>query len=335
MLMITFCAYLFLFEPHMRKIAIGLGFFSVLYLASALFVIQPAARFGLILAHTSDSMTRIYDMLHGGLAISDLMTFAPYFFGIFVSIATILYFLEYESEIGWKKPLGLIVIAPASHWFIVLTQGGGHHYIPIMACTFLAILLFVSNARPRQSLPLTPILLFMTLYIGFVGTLVFVRASRVLTIYTQATTQIASNKETIREITALPPDASVSYWTDRGVDAFVVTRNDVWRFPYCYDSADYLIIQKDARQTFFAFDPISTNSMASAIHAGTDYSTGSTVAIPQACINRVKSALLDEQATHVVQTETEHVLILHRKAKAIMVCPSYTIGMGWLSHIRH
>ena len=142
-----------------------------------------------------------------------------------------------------------------------------------------------------------------------------------------------TNKDTLREIAALPNEAGISYWTNRGIDAFITSRNNVWRFPDYFDSADYLVIQKDADQTFFAAQAETSGRIEEAIAEGKHYSTGAGVIIPDKMVKRVERELVKVNTSHDVKVDTEHVLILKRKESAGLPCPESTIGLNWIKHI--
>jgi hypothetical protein len=142
-----------------------------------------------------------------------------------------------------------------------------------------------------------------------------------------------TNKSTLSKIDALQKKAGISYWTNQGIDAFMTSRSNVWRFPDYFDSADYLVIQKDADQTFFSTKIEPSGSIESAMKQGQTYSTGAQITIPAEIVERIKHELVDEKASHEVNVDTKHVLILKRKKSAELPCPEFTLGWGWINHI--
>jgi hypothetical protein len=312
----------------------GLG--SAVYLALALFVIQPAARYGLTLEHTSGVAAKLYAQFSG-------MPFHPrgwgdikvFFKTLIVALAVIGLFSGFRKEIEWKKVLGLIFIAPATHWFIVITQGGGHHFIPIMACAFLALLLVTAKLelRPVAAVRTVAAMLIFIFYMPLLGNVYYM--VKQLPYYTDAKSiaRMETNKSVLREIAALPNAAGISYWTNQGIDAFITSRNNVWRFPNYFDSADYLVIQKDADQTFFHAQAETPGSIETAIAEGKNYSSDAEIIIPAEMVKRIERELVKVKTSHEVKVDTEHVLILKRKESAGLPCPESTIGLGWIKHI--
>ena len=334
MFMVSFSAYFLIFEKHIRKTALWMGLGSLVYAAIALFVIQPASRYGLALSHTSDSMARLHSMFNGAPALIGFKSCYAFFAGIIAAGALTALFSNFRNEMEWKKHIGLIFIAPATHWFIVMTQGGGHHFIPIMACTFLAFMLVAAKLKPRPvsvmrviaaTLICAAILLPGNMY----------RLAKNISLYTDAKsiTRMETNKNTLREITVLPKNAGICYWTNQGIDAFITSRNDVWRFPEYFDSADYLVIQKDADKTFFDAKTGSSGSIETALKDGKYYSSSNGVKMPVEIVKRIKDELVNVRASHEVKTDTEHVLILKRKESAGLPCPESTIGLGWVRYV--
>jgi hypothetical protein len=242
--------------------------------------------------------------------------------------------LGFRKEIEWKKVLGLIFIAPASHWFIVITQGGGHHFIPIMACAFLALLLVAAKLelRPIVALRIVAAILIFIFYMPLSNTYKLVKHFPYFT-DAKSIARMETNKSVLREIAALPNEAGISYWTNQGIDAFITSRNNVWRFPGYFDSADYLVIQKDADQTFFHAQAEIPGSIETAIAEGKNYSTGAEIIIPDEMAKRIRLELVKVKTSHEVKVDTEHVLILKRKESAGLPCPESTLGLGWIKHI--
>jgi uncharacterized membrane protein len=334
--MLSFSVYLFIFEKHIRKTALWMGLGSAAYLALALLVIQPAARYGLTIEHTSNLAARLHALFSG-------MPFHPggwgdikvFFKALVVALPVIGLFSGFRNEIEWKKFLGLIFIAPASHWFIVITQGGGHHIIPIMTCAFLALLLFTAKLelRPVAAVRTVTAMLIFIFYMPLLPSVYYM--VKHLPYYTDAKSiaRMETNKSVLREIAALPNEAGISYWTNQGIDAFITSRNNVWRFPAYFDSADYLVIQKDADQTFFHAQAETSGSIETAIAEGKYYTTGAEIIIPDEMVKRIERELVMVKTSHEVKVDTEHVLILKRKESAGLPCPESTLGLGWIKHI--
>jgi len=320
MFMCSFSAYLFIFEKDMRKTALWMGIGSAIYLALAFFVIQPASETGLTLAYTSDLVARLHMHASGTFGrFRGLTAAALFFIRLVVALAVVALFSGFGKGREWKKSLGLIVIAPASCWFVIINEGPGHHLIPVLACIFLAFLIIAEKLEFR------PVAVWRIATVVLIGIMVFLpkayRMGKRFPFYIDAKSiaRMETNKSTLREIAALPKEAAISYWTNQGIDAFMSSRNSVWRFPDYFDSADYLVIQKDADQTFFS--------------DGKYYTSGTEIAMPAGTVRRIKRELVDVKASHEVKADTEHVLILKRKEKIDFPSPESTIGLNWIKHI--
>lgn len=336
MFMCSFSAYLFIFEKHIRKTALWMGIGSAMYLALAFFVIQPASEIGLTLARPFDVAARpVFSNMVNLKSLSIVLFFVVIFFFIRLvsALSVMALFSGFKKKIEWKKPLGLIIIASASHWFIVMVEGGGNHLIPVIACTFLALLLVA------EKLELRPVAVVRIAAAALICTaLLLTNAYRMVKhfpFYSDAKSiaRMKTNKSTLNEIATLPNKAGISYWTNQGIDAFISSHNNVWRFPGYFDSADYLVIQKDADQTFFRAKTEAYSSIEAAIKEGQYYTSGAEIAIPAETVKRIERELVNVKASHEVKADTEHVLILKRKETAGLPCPESTLGLNWIKHI--
>ena len=335
MFMVSFSAYLFIFEKRIRKTALWMGLGSAAYLLFVVFVIHPAARYGLITQHISDPINKLHMLLSGKLPLSGYKVYGPFVIGFVLALTVMALFSNFRREIEWKKFVGLIFIAPASHWFIVVTLAGGHHFMPIMVCTFLAFLLIASRLefRPVAVVRIAAaVIICMTLFLPRDT----YRLLKRLHSHADAKSiaRMETNKSTLTQIAALPKEAGISYWTNQGLDAFMTSRNNVWRFPDYFDSTDYLVIQKDADQTFFDTKIEASESIDAAIKRGQLYSSGTQIALPAEMVKRIENELVNVKASHEVNVDTEHVLILKRKENAGLPCPESTLGWGWIKHIK-
>jgi Predicted membrane protein (DUF2079) len=355
MFMLSFSLYFFLFEKGSRKTAVWMGMIALAYLVLVLLIIQPAAMVGLTyLKCSSFSAFYVHNILKGQFVSQEgVRGIVKYLVFLVGSLAVIRLFLGFENKIEWKKLLGLIFVAPASHWLIVFFEGSGHHVIQLLSCTFLAFLLLAANSRPKAvpvgnmalAAALCVIFVVNSFWIRFSGKLHFMTISSEADLEPMILTQqmfirpdsiarMRTNKDVLRHINALPVEASICFWTNRGIDAFITSRSVVFLFPQFIDLADYLVIQKDADRTFFAFDAVKADHIEEAIKKGKNYSTGDVVAIPADRVQLIKNYLVDIKRSYEIVTDTQHVLILKRKKSIRLVSPPTTIGFGWVKNIR-
>lgn len=167
-----------------------------------------------------------------------------------------------------------------------------------------------------------------------------------------STAVMASNTETVATVRAIPANESVVYWTNRTVEGFFVNRNDIWRFPSYYDRADCLVIQKNAQASFFSVAlrgesgtsgagdnsmlNITENSgsgLAASIGAGRQASSWNKAPISPTVVAAIREELVLRSATHIVQSETESVLVLKRKTSYKFPMPNSSLGFGWLENV--
>lgn len=335
MYIFSFSVYLFIFEERMRKTALWMGLGSVAFMALVVLVIQPASRYGLVLSHISDPLARLHMLFTGVLPLSGYKVYAPFVIGLVLALTVVGLFSGFKEKIDWKRVLGLILIAPVSHWFIVVTLAGGHHFLPIMACTFLALLLIVAKIEFRPVAVgriVAAVIICMTLFLPR-STYKLLKRIHSHT-DPKSMSRMETNKSTLSEVAALPKEAGISFWTNQGLDAFMTSRHNVWRFPDYFDKADYLVIQKDADQTFFDMKTEASESIEAAIKKGKYYSSGTEIALPVEMVKRIKNELVTVKASHEVNVDSEHVLILKRKQSAGLPCPESTLGWRWIKHIK-
>jgi uncharacterized membrane protein len=329
MFMCSFSAYLFIFEKDMRKTAFFMGAVSLSYLVVTFFVIQPACQSGLTLTFPSVVAARL-SANHGSTYYHGVFVIALYFIRIAAAFIIMALFSGLGKWIKWEKPVGMIIVAPASHWFLVLTEGPGHHYIPVLACTFIAILLVASRLklRPVAAWRIWAAVIICSAML-IISSYKMIRRCPHLAA-AESAARMRTNGEVLRAVKALPEGAGVSYWTNRGLDAFISGRNNAWRFPEYFDSADYLVIQKDADQTFFDMKP--QGDIGAAVKDGRYY-TGTDIVMPQRSVRSIEDELVKIKASHVVDADTGHVLILKRKNSAGLPNPAATSGFGWIEKI--
>jgi len=308
---------------------------SAICLVFVILVIQPAARYGLVLTHVSDPLARLHMIRTSMVPLSGYKVYMSFVIGLVLALTVMGLFSGFQEKIDWKKVFGLIFIAPASNWFVVATWGGGHHFIPIMACTFLALLLIAAKIEFRPVAVgriVAAVIICMTL---FLPRSTYKLLKRIHSHSDpKSISRIETNKSTLSKVAALPKEAGISFWTNQGLTAFMTSRNNVWAFPDYFDKADYLVIQKDADQTFFDMKIETSESLEAAIKKGQHYTTGSEIALPAEMVRRIKNELVNVKASHEVNVDTEHVLLLKRKKSAGLPCPESTLGWGWIKHIK-
>ena len=340
MLVAWFSVYVFLFHPKERNYAYWLFGLAAAYLALMILVVVPATKYDLTTAthDSADIVIRFKKLASGEYPFywQDMVRFCAFIVGGFGMLAV---FFPRTSRTDWKKIAGLVFLAPLSHWVITLSQGGGHHGFPVVTAAFAAMTLYAGTARyENRSVRKAPLLLGAFL-LGLVLVRSNMRSMRYGLIKPQnyarlaaSDGQVISNKALLEAASSIPPGASVSYWTNRGLDGFLSSRSDVWRFPRNFDETDYLLIQKDGDQGFWEIQPPFDGDLREMANRGTFYSSG-TIAPNREAAARIKKGLVDEAGTHVVALENDHFIFLKRKDHHDFPMPAFSLGLGWMSNI--
>lgn len=280
--------------------------------------------------------------------------FVPYVNGggLHLILAVLLIGVLLVGKIRWQNLFWaacFIVAAPFSHWFVTFVNGGGHHLIPVYACIVIAVLILLSefdlNTVRWRFIPA----------VFLVGLIYYQRRQVEYPLLSVPNAQYfhqqkSSNEAVIERVQNIPQESSLVYWTNRGIEGFIVNRHDIWRFPSYYGEADYLIIQKDAQETFFTtrtnqferknceksnlnITRSQNNILNEALGCGFNFSTGRYANIPADVIELIKTELVDKQQTHVVESDNARFILLKRKVSSAIPQPESSIGMGWVNNI--
>lgn len=328
MFAVAFSAYVFLFHREERSYAYWLGGFAVLYLGLVIFVFMPATKYDLIMAtkDSSDIVIRFKKMLSGQYAFA-WRSLIPMVLFIVSGFAMLAAFFTPTERTDWRRIAGLVLLAPSTHWLISLSQGTGHHPLPVAVCVLAAMAYFAATARYESRRPVPGFLVGLAL-LAFNARWITKNLARPFSARGEAVAaQVRSNDAFLAAAAALPRDASVSYWTNRGLDGFLSSRSDVWRFPINFDKTDYLLIQKDGDQSFFELKVPFDLGKAEA--EGTGVVKGASAPSAEAAA-WLKKGLA---ATHEVAAENEHLLFLKRREHHDFPMPAFSLGLGWAANI--
>ncbi|MBF0404811.1 MAG: hypothetical protein HQL00_12720 [Nitrospirae bacterium] len=353
----TFAAYCYIFEN--KKIGALTGLASFLYTGLVLFIIQPAARFNLQLeqinhvAFYRDVQNRIYNFLNFiykfPTEIKEVLAFIP--------LIVCLFLIANRRDIKPLKILGLIVLAPLSHWFITYaTNIGGHHLMHIMACIYLTCIYLIaktdfgqlqlSGAIKKSAAALFALFIVSNLYLLMVADFPFKFQIRwylqdkipVSSYYKMLVGQdlyktIESNREFINQINSIPKKHSLAFWANRTVSGFISNRSDIWPFPSLSLDADFLAIQRNANNAYFC-----TKDSANLSHANTSdeirlLGAEEDCAVSAVFTEKLIHRLVDELKTHAVAYSSDNVIVLKRLSHAVIEIPSDSIGLNFLSNV--
>jgi hypothetical protein len=343
--------YIFFFEPERRSYSYFSFGFALVYFIFAISIVQPAARYefttvtGSLAMHNLKNL-RPLSIINFIKEILPIIAFFPAF------VLTCFIFKKAVKQ-NWLKITSLIFIAPLSHWGITAVEGAGAHLLFVVLCVFLALLLLIGSMKHSNNFSLVSHRLFfigiLLIFFGFnvyltrgdipipiknfIKRTVFKNNQKINADLAEQDTQRDSNNNVIEAVRNISPDQSLVYWTNRGVDAFMSSRSDLWRFPMYFDLADFLVIQKDAKETFFQCELIREQGIKTSLDKGTHHSSGEKVVIPKEVIDEITHDLTINQKTHCIVTDSEHVLVLKRLQRHTFIIPPFSVGFEWISNI--
>jgi hypothetical protein len=142
-----------------------------------------------------------------------------------------------------------------------------------------------------------------------------------------------SNVAFISAMNNIPSDRSVVFWSNINTEAFIANRSDVWFFPNYFDLADFLVLQKGARRSFFEAKILPGETLREALKNGVAVSTGDAIVEP-AIVQVLVRDLVYVNKTHAILRDDDNILILMRNTHYEFVVPAHTVGFGWVTHNR-
>lgn len=350
----TFSLLLFFYNKD-KFYSYSLMTLSITHLFLVTVIIMPVTKFEIKTIHaaSSDIVIRIMNFFNGVNSLNsfDIILYLKFIIFIYICIFALRKRLPLKIL---SISLLMIFLGPASHWFIVFVNGGGHHLMPIYAMVMLALLYLLGTWETEEieKLKYWQILLVLLVFSNLLRNryLLSINAyGHSLIPATISEMQIISNKKLINKIHKIPNQSSVTFWTNRSVDGFVVNRNDIWRFPSYFNVTDYLVIQKDAEKSFFTTSSLSgkkdcdlsmynmnkpTNILLkNAIFCGENHSGFQDARIDTKAVMLIKEELVLVEKSHAIEEEDEHVLVLKRKVHYKIPMPNSSIGFGWVENI--
>jgi|CXWL01.1.fsa_nt_gi hypothetical protein len=265
---------------------------------------------------------------------------------------TVPYALRHTVKTRLLGPLALALIPAFPHWGECVVVGSAHHLLPPMIYTYLALLSMIGTSRISENVWANATKRRAILAVTAVFVLLSVRTTagklpnavkpglyRLLGKIEKAevlekalTGQRESNMSVIAAAQALPPEASLSYAVNKTVSGFISGRSDLWQFPDFFDLTDYILIQKDATDLIFQFDPVTALDLRGALKKGqyADTRDAPMTAVMRAAL---RDTLVKKEKTHRVAFESEHVLLLERLQKHRFYVAPETMGLGWMKNL--
>jgi hypothetical protein len=343
---ISFLVYVFFFERNHLKPAVVSAVMGLLSVGLIIGILQPMARISMI----GNSVASVFDA--AGVVMSNLNR--DYFFTFLhhAGISLLLFgslILAYPVIRLWSKRssqqrqdlyqcLGLIFLAPLSHWASI-SVNVGVHFMPVMAFTLIAITVAIS--RSTLTVPATwswqngLVLVIIVLYLAGNAYAFFFRYPQ--RHYSYISNEYADEEKVdakcLQNINSLVPvDKSLTYWTARGLDGFLGNRSNLWRFPHFFDQTDYLVMQKNAKNTFFQAKAIPGQDIYQALLNGTQHSSGQKISIDGKFVDTICDKLVNVNSSHTIMFNDPEMVILKRKERIRFEQPVETYGFGFFKN---
>jgi hypothetical protein len=342
LLFISFLGYVYFFDKKHVKPAVVTAILGLVIVGLIIGVLQPMARINMAgnsVASVFDAFGVMKDHLNSGLFIVFIKR---------IIISLLLFsslFLLFPVILLWSTPssyprqelyqyLGLIFLAPLSHWASILVDVGVH-FMPVVIFTLIAITMAVSRSALTMPTKWTWQKGVASALVGFyfaANVLVFGYRQRHY-IGSQYAAEKRANAQCLKKINHfVPADQGLSYWTARAIDGFLSNRSHLWRFPRCFDQADFLVMQKNAQNTFFQAKIIPGQDIYQALRHGTHHSSGEKISIDNGIIEMICATLVKINNSHLIMYEDPEVVILKRKDSILFEQPPETRGFGFLNN---
>ncbi len=350
MVSVTFSFYIFLFERDVRKYAYISGILAIIHISVALLIIQPAARSHLTLTSATTATLIIKEVLNFDASNISLILLglspALFFFPAFGVVCL----LFGKPKVSWLQITGLVLIAPLPHWGESVVVGATHHLMPVVTFLFVALVLVLGQTPDPQTQVLTlskkrVALLFGLSAIFLAGNFRVMISNlpdelRLPLLRLGGKLETADtieknflerrgNRRIIDVVEKIPKENSLVFLTNTRVVGFIAGRSDLWRFPFNFDLADYLIIQPNARQSYFIL-PKNIRDLV----LGDETATSNNAFISEEIVNTIVQYLVSEKRSHQVVLQEPDVVLLKRIDKHLIYMPPSTTGFGWFKN-RH
>ncbi len=357
---ITFLIVLLIFERKCKN-AIYLSLaFSIGYFVLWNFIIQPALRYDLVLVNCESSsmlQERFRQMLESLFLWKldlkrSLIVFSSFYLPVLAAIIIYRFFGVLRRQ-PWLKIFSFAFLAAAAHWAYGSFNLLGTYLMPALTMVYLTFILFLCGINfdwkkkitQRSSVVLLAVagIYLVVNLIVMAPVLPYSLRSHAWKIVKQLTgveifqkneaqKQIVSNKETIKIVKAIPADKSVVFWGNLSICAFMTDRNDFWFFPMYYDLADFLVIQKDAKYSWFEAGDLKDLDYKRPGFWGELYGHATNEVVSGQLVDKIREGLVNNRGTHRVMCDTKYVLVLERVMRYKFYTPKSSVGFGWIEH---
>ncbi|MBI5245411.1 MAG: DUF2079 domain-containing protein [Elusimicrobia bacterium] len=349
----AFGVYGILFEPDRKGYAWSALLFSACYFLLVILVVQPAARADLALVDktTAGAIGKRLFELKPKLLLESLWSMCPAF-TLLPAFFMAAFLAGWPQRPELKRIAALALLPALPHWGESVVVGGAHHLHPPFMFAYLALLRMLGGvefpAGPELSSRRMKLLAGATA-VFFLGSMrvqagnlpnrlrpallrLAGKAGKARALERSLAVEIGSNREVVRVARSLAQSSSLSFWTNNRAAGLLGDRSDLWQFPDFFDQTDYLLIQKDALDLIYAFDPPDPGGLRELFAKNIGWPLrGSRMS--EAMLAAVRDALVSEEKTHWIALENEHVLLLERIRKKPFQAPPETVGFGWVRNI--
>jgi hypothetical protein len=342
LLFISFLGYVYFFEKRHVKPAVVTAVLGLVMVSLIVGVLQPMARINLpgkSVASVFDNFRAVRDYIHSG----HLITFATgiikslLLFGSLFLAFPVIWLWSKRSSLqrqDWYQCLGLIFLAPLSHWASMVVNVGVH-FMPVVVFTLIAVTLAISRSEldipGKWTWQKGVALALVGFYLAGNGFAFGYRQRHYLG--NKYADEKVANAHCLENINRyVPVDQSLSYWTARGLDGFLGNRSDLWRFPRNFDQADFLVMQKNAKNTFFRAKISPGQDIYEALRNGTYHSSGEEIAIDNDIIEAICARLVKVDRSYSIIYDDPEMVILKRKESIRFEQPAETRGFGFLGN---
>ena len=121
------------------------------------------------------------------------------------------------------------------------------------------------------------------------------------------------------------------------VEGFIANRTHIWKFPDYLEQADYVLIQPQARQSFFDGKKAESALYADLIKPGAAehyFSSSDQGVITNDLVVTIREELVSARDLYRIVIDNDEVILLERIVKVpSLIVPPSTLGFGWLPNV--
>lgn len=343
--MISFSFATFFLFNKTKLLSFFMCLLSFMYTAFSSFCIMPAAKYNLEteLKYASDLIFRIQNLFLQNNITYSLKHFIPIFIFFPAAYTIIKYTIGINPLRNTKYQFFfLVIIAPIPQSAYMFVNGGPQHLLPIY---ILILFYFMINIKPEMDLKENvstnklKILSISVIFTCLLNSALLHQPYRSYFVFGHKINIPAMHKQSISNINVLeavdknvPKEASLVYWTNRSIDGYITNKSDVWRFPFQYDKAEYLILQKDMTESFYTLEHIKISQLPNNILNGKYHSSGEITPVKNDTVKAVADFLVQNKSYDII-LNNDFCVLLKRQSPYPFIQPEDSIGLNFLKNI--